>query len=288
MKWTFLHYFLFFFIFSCQNMKNDGLDIQGHRGCRGLMPENTLQGFIKSCELGVSTLEMDVVISRDREVVVSHEHYFNAAFTTNPAGFYPQVPEKMNIYQMEYAQVKSIDVGLKQNPRFPEQTSVAAYKPTLIEVLKACKSYPVKFNIEIKRTPEGDGMYHPEPVEFVALVLEVIESLELADRVNLQSFDIETLQIVKRQNPKIKLALLCEDRWATLDKKIKLLGFLPDIYSPQYRKVTIPLVSHCHKLGVKLIPWTVNQVPVMRKLIRWGVDGIITDYPDRLIKLVKV
>lgn len=272
---------------SCQTMKDFHLDVQGHRGCRGLMPENTLEAFVLACALGVSTLELDVVVSKDKQVVVSHESFFNAVFTTCPAGIDQSDFEKMNIYQMDYADIKAIDVGLKQNPRFPEQKSISAYKPTLADVLITCKSYPVKFNIEIKRTPEGDGMNHPEPHEFVSLVLDVINKIGVVDRVNLQSFDIETLQIIRNQNPTIKLALLCEDHWLTLDDKIKLLGFLPDIYSPQYKKVSVPLVSYCHKLGIKIIPWTVNQIPVMRKLIRWGVDGIITDYPDRLLNIAK-
>lgn len=162
-----------------------------------------------------------------------------------------------------------------------------AIKPTLQEVLMACKDKNVLFNIEIKRIPENDGVFHPPVEEFVDKVVTTIDDQGLLDRTTIQSFDLETLRILKRKYNQIKLALLCEDFWVTFDKKVAQLGFVPDIYSPHYRKVSIPLIRNCQKIDVKVIPWTVNSTHLMRKLIYWGVDGIITDYPDRLIETVE-
>src|SRR5690606_15780284 len=146
---------------------------------------------------------------------------------------------------------------------------------------------PIFFNIEIKRTPEQDGIFHPNAEEFVERVLQTIEKHGVIDRTTIQSFDLETLKIVKEKNNSIKLALLCDDYWVTFGDKVSELGFLPEVYSPHYLKVSKPLIRNCAKKGVKVIPWTVNSVPLMRKLIYWGVDGIITDYPDRLIETLE-
>lgn len=273
---------------SCVHQDYSRFDIQGHRGCRGLYPENTLAGFKHAVALGVHTLEMDVVINKDNEVIVSHEPFYHADITTKPDGSFLSQDSRAtyNIYKMSRRMMDSLDVGMKPLPKFKNQRKIPATKPSLAEVFALFKEVPVRFNIEIKRKPADDSIFHPEASRFLKLVIDDVLKYDMTSRVNLQSFDIETLQILHRDYPEIPLAFLTDNRWLTLDDHLANLGFTPDIFSPQYKLVTLPLIRYCHSSGIKIIPWTVNNKTVMRKLMRWGVDGLITDYPDRLISLV--
>jgi len=267
-------------------------DKQGHRGCRGLMPENTIAAMIKALNLGVTTLEMDVVITKDKKVVVSHDQWFSEEITTKPDGsFIGQREErKFNIYWMTYDQVKTFDVGLKPHPRFPTQEKMKAVKPLLTELIDSVKLYmmasrrPMPFyNIETKTQPVTDGIYHPSPGEFVNTLMNVINGANIGDRVIIQSFDFRTLQILHKRYPAIKTAALIEDfDKRSLEEQLKALGFKPTIYSPHYSLVNKELIGKCHELQIKVIPWTVNDKAKIDELKTLGVDGIITDYPDLL------
>jgi glycerophosphoryl diester phosphodiesterase len=276
-----------FFIMGC-HPKYKPIDIQGHRGCRGLFPENTIAGFLHAVELGVTTLELDVVINKDHEVIISHEPFYHPDITSFPEKLVPGKTDgdTHNIYKMTYEEMKSFDVGKKVHPRFLNQKKVAAVKPKLEDLFNALKGNNIRYNIEIKRVPAEDGIFHPEPEVFVGLVMKEIIRFKLEKKAIIQSFDIFTLQLIKKKYPETELAFLTDNLCYTFEENIKRLGFLPEIYSPGYNLVTIPLIRLCHKNQVKIIPWTVNNTRVMRKLIRWNVDGIITDYPDRLIKLL--
>lgn len=281
--------------FSCSNLSQikksrNTIDKQGHRGCRGLMPENTIPAFLKAVDLGVNTLEMDIVITNDSQVLVSHEPFFNHEITTMPSGeFVLESNEKeLNIYKMPYSEIIKYDVGLKEHSRFPQQQKMKAHKPLLSEVIDSVEIYakanlkPVLYyNIETKTTPKTDGIFHPEPKEFVELMMRVIFEKNIENRVIIQSFDIRTLHYLHKKYPKIKTALLVED----FDKKeflkqIEDLGFVPTIYSPAQNLVTPKLVNECKSRNVKLIPWTVNNPSDIHRLTKMGVDGIISDYPN--------
>ncbi|WP_153800536.1 glycerophosphodiester phosphodiesterase [Foetidibacter luteolus] len=269
---------------------NAAFDKQGHRGCCGLMPENTITGYLKAIDIGVTTLEMDGVISKDKQVLMSHEPFFNHDITTKPDGsFVTEGEEKqLNIYRMDYAEVRLYDVGLKPHPRFPEQLKVKAVKPLLRNVIDSVEAYtaskrlkPVLYNIETKCSPAGDGVYHPAPAEFVELLMAVVKEKKIEDRVIIQSFDPRSLQYLHEHYPAIKTALLVEN----FDKKtfalqLKDLGFIPTIYSPAHELVTPLLVKQCHDAGIKIIPWTVNDAARIKELKALGVDGIISDYPN--------
>ncbi|MEI6947398.1 glycerophosphodiester phosphodiesterase [Paraflavisolibacter sp. H34] len=264
-------------------------DQEGHRGCRGLMPENTLPAFLHALQLGVTTLEMDAVITRDGQVVLSHEPFLSHEITTKPGGgFIPEAEERQyNIYRMTYDEVSRYDVGLKPHPRFPGQQKLAAVKPLLATVIDNVEARlqlsggTVGYNIETKCTPAGDGLFHPGPAIFTDLLMQVIEAKGITDRVIIQSFDGRTLQHLHRQYPSVKTSLLVEepDR-ATPEEQFKKLGFVPHIYSPEYTLVDGSVVAACHRMGVRVLPWTVNELPQMRALKKMGVDGLITDYPD--------
>lgn len=265
-------------------------DTQGHRGCRGLMPENTFPAMRTALDLGVVTLEMDVVITKDKKVVVSHEPWMGHEITTKPDGSYvtPGEERALNIYQMNYEEVKRYDVGMKPHPRFPRQQKLGVFKPLLTDLLDSIQQYLVPsrralpfFNIETKSLPQGDGIYHPAPPEFVELLMTVIREKELEDRVIIQSFDFRTLQYLHQKYPRIKTAMLIEgyDKRG-LEAQLSALGFIPAIYSPAHELVSAELVNECHARKIKLIPWTVNEKGRIVALRNMGVDGIISDYPD--------
>lgn len=274
---------------------NSTPEIQGHRGCRGLMPENTIEGFIQALELGVHTLEMDVVISGDSQAIVSHEPYFNHEISITPDGIDINAEKELeyNIFKMNTDQIQLFDVGSKPHPRFPNQKKIKTYKPTLIQVFDAVEKYlnennlpPVDYNIEIKRVAGYDNIYHPDAETFAKLVLETIKQNNLTDRSIIQSFDIESLQQVKSQNPTIRIALLNE-KTVPYERIIADLGFKPDIYSPNFKLVSEQLSDYCRKENIRLIPWTVNEIKDIQDMLDRKVDGIISDYPDRVIQLVK-
>lgn len=265
-------------------------DKQGHRGSRGLMPENTIPAMHKAIDFGVTTLEMDVVISKDKKVVVSHDPYFNADITTAPEGKILSKSEGSQrlLYAMNYDSIKKYDVGIKLHPSFPRQEKIAAYKPLLEELIRSSEAYAKQkntlalwYNIETKSKPGFDGVHHPAPAEFVDLLVAVIQKEGIADRTVIQSFDMRTLQVVHQKYPSIKNSLLMEgsDK-RTLNEQLNELGFVPDVYSPHYSLVTSVLIKLCHEKGMKIIPWTVNTRLEIERIRSLGVDGIITDYPD--------
>lgn len=270
-------------------------DLQGHRGCRGILPENTIQGFCHALELGVTSLEMDTIISKDRQVVVSHEPYMNHEICTQPNGeeITSTNEKEFNLYQLTYDEIKQFDCGLKQHPRFPTQIKQTAYKPLLSEMFeeitkfaeKIARKTPFYFNIETKSKPETDNIFHPSPDIFAALLFEVIEKYGMSARTMIQSFDVRTLQWLHGNDKNINLSLLVEPNDMTGEitpflTKIEELGFIPEIYSPFYELVTPDLITFAKKNQMKIIPWTVNDREIMQTLKEMGVDGVITDYPN--------
>ncbi|MFD0930986.1 glycerophosphodiester phosphodiesterase [Psychroflexus salinarum] len=268
-------------------------DLQGHRGARGLSPENTLQAFQKALELGVNTLELDLAITRDKQIVVSHEPWMNADICLDADGNdIEKANEKsFNIYQMTYEEVKAFDCGSKYNPAFPEQDLESAYKPLLKEVLHMADSLSknhgqkINYNIELKSLPEGDDVYHPTPAEFVRLVMGLLQQETDMNRVNLQSFDFRILRELNTSYPEVRLAALVYN--SDLETALADLGFVPEIYSPYFPLVNKKLVNDAHDYGMKVIPWTVNEYEQMKTQLKYGVDGLITDYPDLALKLRK-
>jgi glycerophosphoryl diester phosphodiesterase len=292
---------LFSFAGACSNNKklsttpaNIVFDKQGHRGCRGLMPENTIPAMIKAMDLGVTTLEMDVVISKDKKVVVSHDPYFNENITTTPEGNHLTKAEaaKRLLYSMTYDSIRKYDVGIKPHPGYPKQQKIAVHKPLLTDLIDATESYgrqkgqTIEYNIEVKSTPEGDGIRHPAIEEFVDLVVNAIKSKGTTSRTTIQSFDPRALQVLHKKYPSVITSLLIEDDdKRPLEEQLQQLGFTPSIYSPHFSLVTPALLEQCHQKKIKVIPWTVNSIEEIKRLKEMGVDGIITDYPDLFAQL---
>lgn len=279
---------LMMLIMSCDS-KQIMIDIQGHRGCRGLLPENSLPAFKHAIELGVHTLEMDIVISKDKKVVVSHEPFMSRRTCLD--GLKREIPSEMdrryNLYQMTYEEIKRFDCGLKKHPDYPNQKKIETYKPLLEDVFNLSDELnsKIKFNIEIKARPAYDNEFTPEPKEYVSLVLKVIKDYYVFNRSVLQSFDLRILEEVKNQAPKMKVALLVDED-EEINLKLPMLSFKPEIISPHYRFLKNDTINKYQEKGFKMIPWTVNEIEDLQKMIDFKVDGIITDYPDRLIQLL--
>ncbi len=271
--------------------------IQGHRGCRGLFPENSLPAFAHALNIGVRVLEMDVCISADGQVVVSHEPVMNALYTSKPDGSPIMKSEEasLNIFQMPYVEIKKFDVGQRGNALFPEQVRIATYKPLLAEVLALGEAFRMKtgesvyYNIEIKSDPKGYGETQPATVdEFSKLVWAQIKAQVKPEFVMLQSFDFAVLKYWERamgrgEIPKVALSALVTRK--SPEAVVKELGFVPAVYSSNFTDLTKPVVEKAHELGMKVIPWTANETQQIQGLIDMGVDGVITDYPNRAPKI---
>lgn len=262
------------------------LNIQGHRGCRGLFPENSLPAFQQAILLGVHTLEMDVVLSADYQVVVSHEPFISRIFCLTPDK--QPIPESMdmkyNLFEMLYDEIRLFDCGSRKHPGFPEQKTMPCYKPLLREVFTLAEQLNpnIKYNIEIKSKPVWDGTYTPYPEAFVKQVLEVVDLYKVSSRTNLQAFDVRILEQVKKQAPAIPIALLVDEK-ESISEKLHSISFKPEIISPYFQLLTKELVQRYQALGYKIIPWTVNDNADLQRMIAYKVDGIITDYPNRLL-----
>ncbi len=288
------------------------IDLQGHRGARGLMPENTLPAFARALSIGVTTLELDLAVTRDNVVVVSHNPKLNREITRDKTGQW--LPEDgAVIRQTDYRQLRQFDVGAinpdtRYAARFANQIAVAGTSiPTLDQVFDLVKrsgNKTVRFNIETKLYP-GKPDLTPSPTAFVTAILNVIRAQKMSGRVTLQSFDWRSLQVSQKLAPEIPTAYLTVSQpWLDTLQPGRpgaspwLAGYDIDefqqsephaikaaggrIWSPYHKEVTRKKVDLAHKLGLVVNVWTVNKPRRMEELITMGVDGIITDYPDRL------
>jgi glycerophosphoryl diester phosphodiesterase len=267
-------------------------DLQGHRGARGLLPENTIPAFLHALDLGVTTLEMDTVINAEGHVVVSHEHWMSARTCSHPDGRHVSEHEQHNllIYRMSDFDVAGFDCGSRGHPDFPRQRPMPVAKPLLRDVFVAVAAYAeahpchagsgaVRYNIEIKSLPGYDGILHPPVAEFANLLYRLLKEFGVLARTTIQSFDVRALEAVHQLDPDISTSLIVDNKDG-LQRNLGRLSFTPGIYSPFHGLVDQHQVDTAHAQNIKVIPWTVNEETGMRKLISMGVDGLITDYPD--------
>lgn len=287
-------------------------DVQGHRGARGLAPENSLPGFAKALEIGVHTLELDTVMTADGVVVVLHDPVLDPERTRGPGGAWLDGEERA-VLRMTRAELRDFDIGrLKPGSRaaerFPEQQGQdGVVIPALAEVIAQAEAQSggeVRYNIETKISPEHPEL-SPDPVSFADALIAVLREAGVMERATVQSFDWRTLQRVQVAAPEIATAYLTvEERWMdTVQRDVAGLspwmagydledseGLLPvlvrqaggDVWSPYYRDLREVDLRDAHRVGLRVVVWTVNDPDDMASLIELGVDGIITDYPDRL------
>ncbi len=285
-------------------------DIEAHRGGRALFPENTLVSFANALSLGVDTLELDIGVTRDGVIVVSHERGLNPDLARRPDGNYiapPGIPfVRLALEEVKQYDVGQIRPGSKYAAQFSDQHAVPGTKiPTLKEVFELVRrsgNRHVRFNIETKIDPNHPEE-SPEPERFVTLLLDLARAEKFSDRVMVQSFDWRTLQLVQKLAPAIPTVYLTVQAGAEPtvfpDKAtVWTAGFDPAehghsiprtvraaggaIWSPYFGDVTPALIAESHALGLQVVVWTVNKPDDMARLIEMGVDGIISDHPDLL------
>ena len=286
-------------------------DLQAHRGGRGLLPENTLAAFEQAIKLGVSTLELDIAITADGVAVITHDPALNPAFVRDAGGRWLKETGPL-VKSLTLAQVQGYDVG-RLNPdhaygkTFAGQQALDGQRiPTLASLfalVKRLNAHDVQFDIETKLSPTRpyDTL---APEAFVKTLLATISEAGMTGRVMIQSFDWRPLDLVQRLQPGMRTVYLtiqsrnsnnvADPAWtggrllrdhASVAHMVKAAGGA--IWSPNFNNIEQAVVKQAHDLGLQLIPWTVNEPVDMRRLIDWGVDGIITDYPDRLRAVMK-
>lgn len=265
-------------------------DVQGHRGARGLAPENTVPAVMEALKVGVSTLEMDVVIAKDGTVVVSHDPWMSSVICSLPSGdpVPPDAERRYRLFDMTYDEIAAFDCGRRGHPDFPRQRRQPAVKPRLGDVIRDAEAYvdrhdrsPVRYSIETKSRPAWDGVFHPAPEPFTRALYDVLVEMDVLERSVIQSFDVRTLQVAHRMDATWKRSLLVDvDDERGVEGNLMRLGATPEVYSPEYRLVTPRLLKEAHGRGMQVIPWTVNDLEGMKRLEALGVDGLITDYPD--------
>jgi glycerophosphoryl diester phosphodiesterase len=252
--------------------------VHGHRGARAMRPENTIAAFEYAIAAGVDVLELDLAVTRDHVVVVSHDPHLAPPVCTGPR-------ERAAIRELTLAEVRQWDCGANRNPLFAKQTPVPGSRiPTLDEVLSLAPKGKFEFNIETKIKPATPALA-PPPEEFARLVLEVVRKHHLESRVILQSFDFRTLHAMKKLAPQLRLSALYEGPPKDFVEIAREAG--ADIVSPQFRLVTPEQVKAAHAAGLQVIPWTANTPADWDRLIAAGVDAIITDDPAALIAHLK-
>ena len=288
------------------------LDVQGHRGARGLFPENTLPAFERALELGVTTLELDCGVTKDGIVVIVHDRTLNPDVTRDAKGYWLEGGPA--IAHLTYAELSQYDVGrLRPHSsyarRFPRQQSIDGTRvprlADLFALVSARGNQSVHFNIETKISPLAESET-VSPEAFAEALLRTVAAAKLEPRVTIQSFDWRTLQVVQRLAPHIPTVYLTAEQgspnnisaseaspWTagfqvtanggSLPRTIKAAGGA--VWSPDYRDLTLTRLREAQRLGLKVVVWTVNSEADMRRLIAWGVDGIISDYPDVLVRV---
>jgi len=283
------------FLSACMPQKNLHPDVHGHRGCRGLLPENTLPAFLRATELGCDYLELDVVMSGDGSLIVSHEPWMRHDICQTPDGSPITADEErgFNLYRMSAEEIRQFDCGSLKNDGFPELKTRRAYKPMLAQVVGAVDEHAMlsgvaapSFNIEIKSEPELYGTYQPEPRTLALAVINELDALGIADRCVIQSFDPAILEVIHAEREEIPLAYLVEGK-GTLNEHLAKLTFVPPILSPHFSMANEALLKEIREREMELIVWTVNDRADIQRMLDLGVDGIISDYPDRVFAMLE-
>jgi glycerophosphoryl diester phosphodiesterase len=267
---------------------------EGHRGARGLMPENTIPSMILAIDHGANVIEVDVYLSKDGKVVIAHDPYINIDYTQLKDGqqISKDDAKKYVWHQMDYSEIRKLDVGSKFYNAFPQQKKLVAYMPLLEELIDSVESYTranhlpgIIYNIELKTSPRYEGLGYNAPYEKVVdAVMDVVKSKNIGSRFYMQSFDIRPLKYIHEKYAQVPIGLLIDAKKKP-EEALNELGFVPDIFSPHYSLVTKDLAVWCNKQKMKLVPWTVNSLQEMQTLITLGVNGIITDFPNLLSQI---
>jgi glycerophosphoryl diester phosphodiesterase len=258
------------------------VELQGHRGARGLAPENTLPGFERALAIGVDTLELDVGVTRDGVVVIHHDRRLNPDLARGPDGKWVS-PPAATLFSMSFEELRRYDVGRirpgsEYARRFPHQKPIDGARIPKLAELFAIAPASVKFNIETKLVPEApEETLAPQP--FARALIAEVRNAGVAARTTIQSFDFRTLKVVEREAPEIATAYLTSG--ASSDP-VKISEVGGRIWSPDFRDLDKEKLAVAKAAGLRIIAWTVNEPADIRRMLELKVDGIISDYPDRV------
>lgn len=259
-------------------------DLQGHRGARARFPENTLPAFRHALACGCTTWELDLAVSKDSILVVSHEPWLRPGLCLGPKGEPITSHDAFLLFSHPASDLESCDCGSLPDPKFPHSTRIPATKPRLDAVVRIAPD-TMRFNLEIKYFPDHVGTWHPDAHTFASLVIDAIRVLDIADRVTVQSFAPEALEAVHRLAPELPTVLLVEHPGPLRDW-LRALSFTPYAISPSFTLLTNRHIRAAHRRDIVVVPWTVNDELEFQRLVHRGVDGIITDDPCRMLPLV--
>ena len=271
----------------------DYVDVQAHRGGAGLMPENTIEAMKHALDLGVNTLELDLQISQDGQIVVSHDPYFHHRYAIRPDGSHIQKEDpKEYIYTMPYSEVVKYDVGSRPSEVWPEKACVKTVKPLASDLIDFVENYvkekglsPVRYNIEIKsKDAKGEGQNWPTYDRFVSECCKFLHSKHLGDRLVVQSFDVRALNYMHEKYPEFILSYLVDAKAGEFDAFMARLKFTPQWLSPHFSITDEALVQKCREKGMKIVPWTVDKPEDITRILDLKVDAIISNYPDRVLQ----
>lgn len=286
---------------ACNRISHPAADaalptIHAHRGGAALMPENTIEAMQNAIALGVPVLELDLHVTADSQVVVSHDPWLNPIKILAPDGtpLDTAASSRIAIYSLPYGSLRLYDAGSLHNPAYPRRRDVACHIPlasTLIdssEVTARRLGLPAPgYNIEIKSWPTKDGLLSPDYKTFADLCMSVLLSKDLGDRLIVQCFDVRTLQYLHQKYPTTRLSYLVEKDGRDYGTQMAELGFTPFAYSPESQLLTVDVLARVHQSGMIAVPWTVDDKDEVARLTRMSVDAIITNAPDSVRKWVK-
>jgi glycerophosphoryl diester phosphodiesterase len=269
-------------IFSQMNDKTATPQLFGHRGCRGILPENTLEGFRKAIELGVDGIEWDVVVSKDGQLIISHEPYIHSDYCldTNGTDLTASEGKKRNIYEMTSAEVARYDCGSKSYSKFPKQEHFKVHKPSVQEAFNKLNLSKTTILFEVKSVPSEYGIYQPQPDEFARIIAQEINGFEHKKNIIFMSFDPQLLEALHTLLPDYRYVYLTYKPFVSVTQFLTDLTFKPYALGMYYRTIRKRDVKLAHKKGVNVFSWTVNEQKAFNRMVNHGVDGIITDYPD--------
>lgn len=267
--------------------------VHAHRGGAALYPENTVLAMTHAAAIGVPVLELDLHVTKDSMVVVSHDAFLNHVKALTPEGKpIPTDKERdYKIYAMTYDSLRRYDVGSLPNPAYPGRKNVKCCVPLVADLIDSIESLtksngiaPVGYNIEIKSDPSKDGIFSPDYRTFADLCMKVLLDKKLGDRLLVQCFDVRTLNYVHEKYPSVRLSYLVEDKNATFEELMSRLNFVPQVFSPESDMLTEEVAEKAHVQGMEIAPWTVDDKQEVERLKKLGVDAIITNRPDSVMR----
>ncbi len=271
---------------------SDYVDVQAHRGGAALMPENTIEAMKYALDMGVNTLELDLHISEDGQIVVSHDPYFHHRYAIRPDGSHVKKEEpKEYLYQMPYSEIVKYDVGSRPVGHWPEKKCFPTVKPLAEDLINEVEKYvkekgysPVRYNIEVKsKKMNGEGQLIPTYDVFATMCCKFLISKHLGDRLVVQCFDPRALNYMNEKYPELIYSYLVDEDAPDFDTVMGMLNFTPKWLSPNHNLVNEEFVKKCKEKGMKIVPWTVDDPKEIKRLIDLDVDAIISNYPDRVL-----